>query len=76
MVSLYQLWNYLSSFFIVCTSSIFNFSQCLQVWNYIPGYTNDMVRFYSHAPYQMEKQYVHQVQTQSIQNLLQIPQDQ
>ena len=55
MVSLYQLWTYLSSFFIACTSSIFNAQQCLKVSEYLPAYIADYQRFYSTAPYQYEK---------------------
>ena len=52
---IYQLWNYISSFVVMCSSSFFNAQQCLKVWEYMPPYIADLHRFYSQEPYYLEK---------------------
>jgi hypothetical protein len=50
------IWNYVSSFFVICTSSWFNTTQCLKVWEYMPAYINDYVEFRRYGPYYREKE--------------------
>lgn len=53
--------SYIVSYFILCTSSLFNASQCLKVWEYLPGYIADLYRFQSTTPYQQEKDYLNEI---------------
>ena len=50
--------SYIAGYFYVCTSSFFNATQCLKVWEYMPAYINDLTEFKSSTPYQSEKDYL------------------
>ena len=47
--------EYLSAFVAVCVSSWVNFSQCVKVWEYMPGYIVDYYELKVYGPYYREK---------------------
>ena len=62
---IYQLWNYIASFIVMCSSSFFNAQQCLQVWNYMPAYLTDLNRAINHKPYQLEQELINEIRSSS-----------
>ena len=52
---MFVLFNYISSFFLICTSNWFNFSQCVKVWEYFPAYIRDYQELKEFGPYYQEK---------------------
>lgn len=57
--------SYIVGYLYACTSSFYNTTQCLKVWEYMPAYINDLIEFKSTTPYgdevvtfQSEKDYL------------------